>query len=288
VKVAVSLTSLPPLATVTLDVNDRVAQLTLNRPEKRNSLDATMLSELVAALGWLADQPQVRVAVLRGAGPSFCAGFDVARQEPAGDADDAAAEYGGGGVADYLDLRRRTEQLFAVWTHPKPVIAAVHGYCLGAGSVLAALADITIVADDVKIGIPSLPLGGGMLTPTWVHLIGPKRAKEMAYRVGSTMSATQAEEWGFANQVSPADRLSEVALAFAEEIARTPLDLLVLKKAAINRMVDITGFTVAAQLGALTDALAHEARGLSAVRAAIKDRGVKQTVQDFNDGLLAT
>jgi enoyl-CoA hydratase len=173
-----------------------------------------------------------------------------------------------------------------VWRHPKPVIAAVHGNCLGAGTVLAVLADITLVTPDARIGIPTLPLGAGMLTPTWVHLVGPKRAKQIAFEVGGAITGTEAESWGFANYCVPAERLQAEALELGARFARTPASLLILKKAAINRMVELSGFTVGAQIGALTDSLAHEARGLAEMRRSVREHGVRQTVADFRAGLL--
>jgi enoyl-CoA hydratase len=275
---------LPKLDYVEVSWSGPIAQLVLNRPDKRNAINAAMLQEIGLALGWIAAQPNLRVTVLRGNGPSFSSGFDVAA--PANSDDE---EYGGhDSVHDYLDLRNRIEQLFAVWQHPKPVIAAVHGHCLGAATMLAALADLTLVAENVRIGIPTLPLGGGLLTPTWVHLVGPKRAKQIAFQVGSAMSATEAVAWGFANYAVASEDLQEEAERLAASIARTPLSLLILKKAAINRMVELSGFSVGAQIGALTDSVAHGNSDIDAVRASIKDVGVKRTVEAFVTGQLDT
>lgn len=269
------------LRTVTVTHEDRVAELVLNRPDKHNAITTEMLAELTAVLDWIASRPDIRVTVLAGAGKSFCAGFDVARQAP------ESAEYGKDDpIDDFLDLRTRFDQVFALWRHPKPIIAAVHGNCLGVGTTVAVLADITITADDARIGIPTLPLGGGMLTPAWVHLVGPKRAKQVAFEVGGGMSGAEAADWGFANYSVPADRLRAEARSLAARFARTPTSLLILKKAAINRMVELSGFTVGTQVGALTDALAHGAAGLDEVRRVVRERGVRQAVDDFRAGRL--
>jgi enoyl-CoA hydratase len=269
------------LTRVRVSRQGRVAELVLNRPDKLNAIDAQMLSELRVALERIAASPDIRVTVLSGAGKSFCAGFDVASPAP-----EPAEHADADPVDDFLELRSRLDQLFEVWRHPKPVIAAVHGNCLGAGTVLAVLADITLVTPDARIGIPTLPLGAGMLTPTWVHLVGPKRAKQIAFEVGGAITGTEAESWGFANYCVPAERLQAEALELGARFARTPASLLILKKAAINRMVELSGFTVGAQIGALTDSLAHEARGLAEMRRSVREHGVRQTVADFRAGLL--
>jgi enoyl-CoA hydratase/carnithine racemase len=267
--------------TLTVGKRGDIAHVVLNRPDKRNALSRMMLDEIASLLEVLAADPEIKVVLLSGAGPSFCAGFDV------GEHSRAADEYGSGdAMADYLDLRHRMDQLFAVWRHPKPVIAAVHGNCIGAGSVIAALADVTITADNARIGIPVLPLGGGFLTPTWVHLVGPKRAKEIAFEVGGSISGAEAVAWGFANRCVPEAELLDEAFALAGRFCRTPLSLLILKKAAINRMVNLSGFGVGAEVGALTDAVAHKVGELGVVKDSIRTRGVRQTIADFESGEL--
>jgi enoyl-CoA hydratase len=267
--------------TLDLVIEERVARLTLSRPDKRNAMSRLMLSELVQALQLLEHDKIVRVTILAGAGASFSSGFDVSR--------DRGAEYSADdSMADYVDLKRRMLQLFSVWEHPKPIIAVVHGHCVGAATILATLADITIVSQDARIGIPNLPLGGGMIPPTWVHLIGPKRAKQIAFQVGGGMSGEEAVQWGWANFSAPPDQVHDKALELAREIARTPTNLLILNKEAVNRMTDLSGFRLGALLGPLTDSLAHEVGIRPMIHESIRAKGVKQTVEDFRAGLLDT
>jgi len=213
------------------------------------------------------------------AGP-FAQGFDVTPAPPS---------RGGYGRADAptdaADLAERMRRLFAVWDHPKPVIAAVHGHCIGAGTVLAVLADITVVTDTASIGVPSLPLGGGFLTPTWVHLV--VRSGRSCSHSRPAPPSTAPRRWpGLGQPVGPEDRLADEVGRLAENIARTPAGLLVLKKAAINRMVELGGLRTGAMIGALTDAVAHQVPELDAARLAIRERGVRQAVEDFRSGAL--
>jgi enoyl-CoA hydratase len=256
-----------------------IGWLVLARPERHNAIDPAMMAAISDTLASAAEDPGIKVVVLRGEGPSFSAGFDVSS-----DGDAVAGAVGNDSVAEHARLRRNLEQLFQVWDFPKPVIAAVHGYCLAGASMLASLCDITVVTRDAKIGVSSLPLGGGYITPLWMHLIGPKRAKQMAFQPGETIRGDTAAEWGWANYaVAPDDLLDDVA-ALATRIARTPVSLLRMKKHAINRLCELQGFRAQALLGAEMDALLHFSDDVAAVWKTVHDVGIKQATSDFRGG----
>ena len=128
-----------------------------------------------------------------------------------------------------------------IWDLPIPVIAAVHGVCLAGGTQLAAICDVTIAADDARIGTAQLPLGAGDVATFWTWLVGPKKAKEIFLRKGTIVTAAEAVEMGLFNRTVPADALAGEVARFAAEIARTPKDLLVLEKLAINRAFEAEG-----------------------------------------------
>jgi len=136
------------------DRGGRVAGLVLNRPEKLNAINREMIAELVAAVDECVRDPSVAVIVIRGEGRAFAAGADAS---PSGAMRDRSANTNREELLDELWGRFQ-----CLWDAPKPVIAQVHGYCLGAGTILCSFADIVIVADDSEIGWPSLPLGGGV------------------------------------------------------------------------------------------------------------------------------
>jgi enoyl-CoA hydratase len=268
--------------TLTLDRQGPVVWLALNRPERLNALSRELLAELEAALASIAEDDSVRVTVLHGNGRSFSAGFDVSPPAPT---DEGSGGYGHHDViADMDDLELRLRRLMAVWDHPTPVIAAVHGHCLAAATVLAICCDLTVVADDAVIGLPSLPLGGGFLSPIWVHLVGPKRAKHMSFAAGSRIDGKTAATWGWANYSVPAADLTQDVTRLAAEIAKTPADILKVKKQAVNRMVELSGFRTGAELGPQTDAIAHQSPGVATIRAAIAELGVKEAVKRFESG----
>jgi enoyl-CoA hydratase len=141
--------------------------------------------------------------------------------------------------------------------------------------------DITVVAEDAKIGLPSIPIGGGYITPLWTPLVGPKRAKQMSFVAGSQISGTTASEWGWANYAVPADELLDNVRALATEISRIPSEILRMKKLAVNRVAEVQGFRTIAPMGAETDALLHYSAAVERLTATIRELGLKDAIQKF-------
>jgi enoyl-CoA hydratase len=268
------------MSAVTTQVRDRVGWLVFNRPEKLNAFSPELLSQYAAAVDSLNADPDVSVLVIRGAGRAFSVGYDVAKKG----SDSAAGGYVDGRVRaldDWLNLRDKIDLWLKVWRCPKPVIAAVHGYCLGGATMLAVCCDLTVVAADAVIGWPSVPLGAGLIGPVNAWLMGPKKAKEMSYVVGSRMSGLEAAELGWANHAVPADEVVGRADRLARVIARTPTELLQVKKRAINRVMDLQGFSEMVMFGAEFDAIAHDSAAVEAVREEIRGHGLKATIARF-------
>lgn len=214
-----------------------VTWLVLNRPERANALSTAMLDEISDALARLRTEGGPVIAI-RGEGKGFSAGMDL----------DEVGKTGVGAVdpvADRERLQRNVERWLAIWDHPKPIIAAVHGYCIAVATQMCVFADLTIVADDARIGEPALPIGGGFIAPVWSTLVGPKRAKELAFVPGNSIDGPTAVAWGWANHSVPEDKLIEVVEALAANIARIPSDVLRIKKLSINRAFEAQGFRAA-------------------------------------------
>jgi enoyl-CoA hydratase len=184
-------------------------------------------------------------------------------------------------MADRARLEANIARWLLMWDHPKPVIAAVHGYCMAAAAQMCVFTDMTIVADDVRIGEPTIPIGGGFIAPTWVSLVGHKRAKEFAFLPGNTIDGPTAVEWGWANHCVPRSDLISVVQSLAERIAKIPPDVLRLKKLSINRAAEAGGFRQALSGLAEIDALLHLAPSVLAIRARMKEQGMKAVIQEF-------
>jgi enoyl-CoA hydratase len=258
-------------ADVLQEISGPVGHLILNRPGKLNALSGGMLARFDEVLADLVGRPEIRTIIIRGAGPAFSAGYDLAGQGGAAP----------GTPADWAAIRGGIERWLRVWQCPKPVIAAVHGYCLGGATQLAVCCDLTVVATDAVIGWPAMPLGAGLLGQTSAWLIGPKKAKELSFIAGSSLTGAQAHQLGWANDAVDASQVLPRAAELAALIARTPAELLALKKRAINKMMDLQGFSEAVLSGAEFDALAHGSPSAAAMRAKIEELGWRAAASWF-------
>jgi 2-(1,2-epoxy-1,2-dihydrophenyl)acetyl-CoA isomerase len=204
-----------------------VATITLNRPEARNALDLVMRRELIAALDELEADEAARVVILTGAGGHFCSGGDVKSMR---ERRSTAAE----GRARVALLNTMVERLV---DFPRPTIAMVDGYAVGAGSNLALCCDLIVASDRARFGelfwkIGLVPDGGG----TWLlpRLVGLARAKELIF-TADVIDAHEAGRIGLVNRVVPAAELETTTRALAEKIAAGPPTVLKLAKHMVNR-----------------------------------------------------
>ncbi len=265
--------------TLEYEVAERIATITLNRPEKLNALSARLQHELVAALKAAEADAAVRVIIIRGAGRAFCAGYDLT-PSPGGAVDTAnriSAPYDAAGLEDTL------RRLLTIWDLRKPVIAQVHGSCFAGGTQLALICDLTIAAEDATFGIPQLPVGIGFVLPFWTWLIGPKKAREIFYKIGSSITATQALEWGMINAVAPPAELEARVRAEALAIAETPPEILFLAKRAINQTQEVQGFRESLIAGCAIDALSHQSDAVQAVTKLIREQGLRAALNSWKD-----
>lgn len=264
---------------IDVTIDGAVGWLVLNRPEKLNAMNAQMLADFSATLDRLNADDAVRVIVIRGAGRAFSTGYDIERRPEGAPHRDA--------VEDFDRLKLNIDRFRALWDGPKPVIAAVHGYCLAGATQMCVFADITVVAEDARIGLPKIPVGGGYITPLWAWLVGPKRAKQMAFTSGSSISGSTAVDWGWANYAVPEAQLWESVTELANDIARTPAPILRMKKHSVNRIMDLQGFSASAMFGAETDALLHMDSSVKLLSAQIREHGLKAAIKAFEAGELS-
>lgn len=267
--------------TIDLGYEGKIARLTFNRPEKRNAFDDTMLDEFEDAVGEVRARDDISALIIRGAGGSFSAGYDVA---PAPPRDPNAPRPP---RPDILHDRDRLEATLRRWMLvrdlPQPVIAQVQGHCIGGATQLCMMCDLIVAAEEARIAWPGLPLGGGFISPIWAWLVGPSRAKYMSFRPGSAIDGREAADWGWATLAVPEAQLEAEVERIAREIVRVPREILRVKKLAINRQMDIMGFSAAVQLGVEWDAILHESDAVKGMRALVRDKGLRGAIDAFRD-----
>jgi enoyl-CoA hydratase/carnithine racemase len=201
---------------------DGVAWLTLNRPEARNALSLALMEALTAELRRLGDDPAVKVVVIGGAGPAFCAGHDL--REMRGRPERAAYE-------ETFAVCSRL--MLAITRLPKPVIARVHGIATAAGCQLVATCDLAVAAETARFATPGVNIGLFCSTPMVAlsRAVGRKAAMEMLL-TGELIDAARAREIGLVNRVVPDAMLDEATATLAEGIAaKSPLTLAIGKEA---------------------------------------------------------
>jgi len=259
---------------VLYETDGPVATIIMNRPEKLNAMNRALRDGIQGALDRAEADPAIRVVILKGAGRAFSSGMDL---DPGG----ATPEQLGVGP-DRERLQDVIEGFMRFWEFPKPTIAEVHGFCIAGGTMLAMCCDVTLVAADCRIRFPSIPIGGGFVSSFWTLFVGPKKAKELDFIAGSEISGAEAAQWGFANHALPAEDLPARAKLMARQMARTPSDLLRLKKLAINRVCEMQSYRQAMLSGAEWDALCHFSDGALEMRRRIVEMGLKGAIASLD------
>lgn len=263
---------------VRYEVAGRIATLTIDRQDRLNAISPALDDELLALLDRAEADEGVHAVVIAGAGRSFSAGADTKRDEASGHPVPTST------VDDRAGRELNLQRYFRIWDSPLPVITKVHGYCLGRAVQLAAVCDITFVAEDARVGAPQLPLGAGFNSVYWAWLIGPKKAKELFFNTGSIISGTEAVRIGLFNRAFPADELDEAVEEYAQRLARTPRDILALQKRAINRTQDLRGFREAMLQSVDVNVTAHHSDAVHEMNRRITRDGLRATIEAFQRG----
>lgn len=208
-----------------VSIENRIACVTINRPNVLNALNRDTLLELKDAFETLDKDKNVKVIILTGSGKkAFVAGADISFMQPLNPVE--ALEFGRLGQSAFM----------AIENCSKPVIAAVNGYALGGGNEIAMACDMRIAADTAKFGQPEINLGiipGFSGTQRLARLVGKTKAKEMIY-TGDMIDATEAYRIGLVNKVVPIDQLMDETIKLAEKIASKSAVSLKMAKSAID------------------------------------------------------
>jgi enoyl-CoA hydratase len=243
--------------TILYSVDGPVAWVTLNRPERLNTIVPPMPDEVEAAVGLAIRDAGVKVIVVRGAGRSFCAGYDFGGGfEHWGDAltTDGRWDPGKDFVMATAPELSPTQKLMCVWRSPKPVIAQVHGYCVGGGSDFALCADLVVASEDAVIGTPYSRIWGAYLSGMWIYRLGLARAKFHAL-TGRPLTGRQAADVELINEAVPFASLETRVAELAAELARIPSSQLAAMKLVVNHAYENMGLASTQTLGPILDGL---------------------------------
>jgi enoyl-CoA hydratase len=243
--------------TIIYRVEGAVAKITLNRPQSLNTIVPPMPDEVEAAVTQATLDPEVKVIVLRGAGRSFCAGYDFSggfRHWDDGMNTDGAWDPGKDFQMTTSHLTGPTHKFMSIWRTPKPVIAQIHGYCVGGGSDFALAADLVIASEDARIGTPYSRMWGTYLSGMWIYRLGLAKAKHYAL-TGRPLSGIEAADADLINEAVPFERLEARVAERAEELTRIPASQLAAMKLMVNQAYENMGLASTQTLGSIVDGL---------------------------------
>jgi enoyl-CoA hydratase len=242
------------VSTVEYDVQDSVALVRINRPERLNALNRQVEQDVDAALGAMDARPDVRVVILTGAGKAFSVGADI--DELATTPESAARQ-----LRDTLAFLSSPERL------QKPVIAAVNGYAFGGGLELAIACDVIVASERATFAVPEPTLGvvPGFAMQRLPGLIGVARAREILL-TARRLTAAEAQQYGLVARVVPHDSLIDEARTLAAGMAALAPGALALLKASINRNFSTQDLLFAERANAWLFATADAAEGRAAFR----------------------
>ena len=287
---------------VLYEAGDRIARITLNRPERGNGIVPALLRGLVEGVERADLDPSVHVILLSGNGAGFCGGYDlVASAEQMGSATQAEPVGGSGSpldpavvganhdpsgtwdpMVDYAMMSRNVRAFMMLFTCSKPVVCRVHGFCVAGGTDMALCSDLLVIAQNAKIGYPPARVWGSPTTSLWAHRVGAQRAKRLLF-TGDSLSGAEALEWGLAIEAPPAEHLEERTEILLERIARVPINQLAMMKLLVNQTLYAQGLHSTQVLGTVFDGIARHTEEGYAFQQRAAEAGFREAVRERDD-----
>lgn len=250
---------------VTFDVVERVARITMNRPEKRNALSGAMMEELHDAFMEADDRTDVNVVVLRGAGKDFCAGYDLPATYQRRAVDEAGRNTSYRGIHDTIDdvtfnVERQHEKTLTAFRLHKPVIAGVQGNCLAGGTDLVFNCDMILAATDARFGYPATRGNGMPPNHMWIYYCGPQWTKRLLM-TGDWISGQDAARIGLVMDAVPASELDPAVDELARRVALMDQEIVANIKRTVNHGLDLMGAAMIQRLAGEGDARSNMSHG---------------------------
>ena len=287
---------------VLYEVRDRIAHITLNRPDRGNGLTRPLLDRLDQLVEHADLDPAVHVLMLAGRGKGFCGGYDLVEsaEGQGARADGAQAAPKGSPLdpaviafnhnpaepwdpmVDYGMMSRNVRTFMSLFDCTKPVICKVHGFCVAGGTDLALCSDQLVIAADAKIGYPPARVWGSPTTALWAYRLGLQRAKRLLF-TGDSLTGTEAAEWGLAIDAPPPEELDEHAEALALRVARLPLNQLQMMKLLVNQSLYAQGLHATQVIGTVFDGLTRHTKEGYAFQALAAREGFREAVRQRDE-----
>ena len=252
---------------IDVDVSNKIVCVTMNVPDKRNALSIAHMEELTHCFKIIGSDKSLSVIILKGNGPSFCAGHDL-------------KELVGKSLSFYNKVFEVcTNMMNTIQKIPQPVIAQVHGYCLAGGTELAQSCDLVYVADNAKIGYPVVRNISPPDNQFFPWIVGMRKAMELML-TGNSMSGYDAVECGFANLSFPEEKLEEEVLKIAENVAKVPQDVQQINKRAVHRQMEMMGIRSALRAGTELQQLSMHTKSARDFFKMVAEEGLTNALSD--------
>jgi len=269
--------------TVLYEAKERVATITLNRPERFNAISETMPEDIAAAFAHANHDDSVHVIVLTGAGRGFCGGYDLRGFAEKAGTNPGIQDMPWDPMIDYNFMSRCTQNFMSIWRCHKPVIARIHGDAVAGGSDIALCCDIIIMNEKARIGYPPSRVWGCPTTAMWVYRLGAERAKQMLF-TGDLISGATAEKMGLIFQSVPLEELDQAVKQLTDRIKGVPKNQLMMMKMMVNQAYENMGLASTQAIATLFDGMArHTPEGVWFKQRA-EEVGFKQAVAERDSG----
>jgi enoyl-CoA hydratase len=269
--------------TVRYEAAERVATITLNRPERFNAINETMPDDLAEAVGYAEKEDGVHVIVLTGSGRGFCGGYDLKTFAETKGSNPGVQDMPWDPMIDYAFMGHCTRQFMSLWRCRKPVIGRVHGDAVAGGSDIALCCDIILMSETARIGYPPARVWGCPTTAMWVYRLGAEMAKRMLF-TGDLISGKEAERIGLIYKAVPFEELDREVKNMTDRIRGVPKNQLMMMKMMVNQAYENMGLSNTQQIATLFDGITrHSPEGLRFKQRA-EEVGFKQAVAERDSG----
>ncbi|MEM9513737.1 MAG: crotonase/enoyl-CoA hydratase family protein [Actinomycetota bacterium] len=268
---------------VLYEERDDIAIITLNRPEKKNTLTDAVIQGVADSIDAATKSSDVAAIVLRGAGDTFTAGYDLT------DGGDWTMPYGAESpaprpgawdpVRDYQFMGNNVRRFMKIWECPKPVLGEVKGWAVGGATDMVLCADLLFMASDAHIGYAPSRIFGTPTTNLWVYRLGLEHAKQFIL-TGRAIDADTAYRIGLVSYVCEPDDLAATIEAEARRFAHIPANQLALNKMLINQAFENMGLRTSQMLGTFFDGVTRHTEEAYRWTEAFREKGFREVIRD--------